>query len=66
MNQVYYFNAVVYKADNKAAQEVATVASSGSQETRARRRVLNGLHASGLLVRKLDLVAFRPATKGDV
>ena len=66
MNQVYFFNATVYKADNKAAQETASVVASGSQETRARRRVLDGLHSSGLLVRKLELVAFRPATKGDV
>lgn len=66
MNQVYFFNATVYKADNKAAQEKAAVATTGSQETRARRRVLDGLHASGLIVRKLELVAFRPATEGDV
>jgi hypothetical protein len=60
MNQIFTFTAAVYTT-NPHQCELVALQTTGSMETRARRRVLQNMHDSGLKVRKLDLVGCKPA-----
>lgn len=66
MNQIFTFDVVVYPATSNTAHStnaITTVESSGSTETRARRRMFDRLHASDLMVKQVTLAHVRPAPR---
>lgn len=63
MNQRFTFAVEVYKQDGSTQDEgpaTVVVTTTGSQETRARRRLLEALHARGAFARQVTLVEARP------
>ena len=62
MNTAYLFEVDLYRVrvDGTKSHTKAQVVATGSQETRARRRLINGAHNSGLLVRNVTLLAKEP------
>lgn len=68
MNQEFLFRVAAYPRDlegdaRKEQTKVGELVSTGSQETRARRRLLRHLHDQGFMAARIDLVAFRPASR---
>ena len=70
MNAEYLFTAVTYRADAKQPgvepeYRVGQLGASGSQETRARRRVLNHLNAAGWCVKSITVDAMREVPRDE-
>lgn len=68
MNQEFLFRVAAYPRDldgeaRKEQTKVGELVSTGSQETRARRRLLRHLHDQGFMVAKVTLLAHRPARR---
>lgn len=58
MNKLYAFEVTIHGVPG-----MGLITSSGSEETRARRRLLEALHADGRMVKTLKLVAEKPAPR---
>lgn len=69
MNQRYTFTAVVYPTkaiDTRKHEAAAQIVATGSTEQRARRRAIERLNLSEVMVRSLTVVDVRPVnTKGE-
>lgn len=65
MNMAFLFEVEYYPANGSKEQTATSKAvATGSQETRARRRLLDTMHKNGLYARKVTLLDSQPAPKG--
>lgn len=68
MNQEFLFRVAAYPSNldgeaRKAQTSIGELVSTGSQETRARRRVLRHLHDQGYMAANITLLAHRPVRR---
>lgn len=65
MNQNFVFQVASYRKEDETQVRIGVIGTSGSQETRARRRVLDHLHAKGWFVGAMKLVHSEPAKRKE-
>lgn len=61
MNLKYTFQIAAYRANTTSPMEVIQVSATGSQETRARRRLIEHLHGKGIFAKSVELLATEKA-----
>jgi hypothetical protein len=62
MNTAFLFDVEAYKGEGETREDRAgQMVATGSQETRARRRLLDAIHTEGWVARSLVLVDSKPA-----
>ena len=59
-NKIFSFAVVVSPKDDTSKLQELEMQSSGSQESRARRRLLGAIYEGGCIVRKMTLLNIQP------